>query len=318
MAAGIGQAPPTKLGFVGLGNLGGHLAASLLRAGFELTVCDLDPQRAARLVEEGASWANTAREAAKASDTVLTCLPSPAAVAAVLEGPDGVLSGLRPGGTWIDTSTNDRHELIRLAGLAAEHGVEILEAPVTGGVHLASTGELTVIVGGDTTVFERHRSLLDAVGRHVFHVGPLGSATTLKVITNLLAFVHLVAAGEALMLARASGLELARAFDVIRASSGTSFVLETEGQLILNGSYDIGFTLDLAVKDLKFARELGEELGVPLELEELVERTFVRARTVYGGDTWSTAVVRLLEDAVGKDLRAPGFPARLEGPEPRR
>jgi 3-hydroxyisobutyrate dehydrogenase len=317
-AANEQRATPTKLGFVGLGSLGAHLAASLLRAGFEVTICDLEPPRATRLLEAGAAWAGTPREAAAASDTLLTCLPSPAAVATVLEGPEGVLSSLRPGCTWIDTSTNDRHELVRLAALAAEHGIEVLEAPVTGGVHLASTGELTVIVGGDATVFERHRPVLDAVGGRVFHVGPLGSAMTLKVITNLLAFVHLVAAGEALMLARAAGLDLARAFEVIRASSGSSFVMETEGQLILNGSYDIGFTLDLAVKDLGFACGLGKELGVPLELGELVERTFVRARTVYGGETWSTAVVRLLEDAVGKDLRAPGFPARLGDPEQKR
>ncbi len=300
-----------RLGFVGLGNLGGHLAASLLRAGFELTVCDLDRERAVALLEAGASWSDTPRAAAETSDTVLTCLPSPAAVAAAVEGPDGVLAGVRRGGTWIDASTSDRQETLRLAKLAAERGIAVLEAPVTGGVHLAATGEITVIAGGDRAVFDAHRPVLEAMGRRVFFVGPLGNAGALKVITNLLAFVHLVATGEALMLARRAGLDLAESFEVIRASSGTSFVFETEGQLILNGSYDVGFTLDLALKDLGFASELGRELGVPLELGSLVEQIFARARDVYGGSSWSTAVVRLLEDVVGTDLRAPGFPARL-------
>ena len=150
--------------------------------------------------------------------------------------------------------------------------------------------------------------MFEAIGGRVFHVGPLGSASVLKVITNMLAFIHLVAAGEALMLARRGGLDLAQSYEVIKASSGTSFVHETESQVILNGSYDIGFTLDLACKDLGFAHDLGEELGVPLELATLVEQTFSRAREEYGGDAWSPMVVKLLEDALGTDLRAPGFP----------
>jgi len=222
-----------------------------------------------------------------------------------------VLAGLRRGGTWIDSSTNDAHELVRLAALAAERGIGTLEAPVTGGVHLAATGEITVIVGGDEALYEAHADVFDALGRRVFHVGPLGSASTIKVITNLLAFIHLAAAGEALMLARQAGLDLAQAFEVIRASSGTSFVHETESQVILNGSYDIGFTLDLACKDLGLALDLGREHGVPLELGRLVSALFAQARERYGGSAWSPMVVRLLEDEVGVELRAPGFPARL-------
>jgi len=199
----------------------------------------------------------------------------------------------------------------RLAALASARGIDVLEAPVTGGVHLASSGQITVIVGGDPRVFAAHLPIFEAIGGRVFHVGSLGSASVIKVITNMLAFVHLVAAGEALMLARRGGLDLAQAFEVIKASSGTSFVHETESQVILNGSYDIGFTLDLACKDLRFAHDLGDELGVPLELATLVEQTFIRAREEYGGDAWSPMVVKLLEDIVGTDLRAPGFPSRI-------
>ena len=308
------MSPPSnrRLGFIGLGNLGRPLAANLLAAGFPLTVHDRDAGAATQLVADGATWADTPAAVGAASDTVFTCLPSPRAVADVLTGASGLLEGLGAGGTWIDASTNDRHELEHLATVAAAQGIECLEAPVTGGVHLAASGQITVIVGGDPEVFAAHLPVLEAIGGRVFHVGALGSASVIKVITNMLAFIHLVAAGEALMLARRGGLDLAQSYEVIRASSGTSFVHETESQVILNGSYDIGFTLDLACKDLGFAHDLGDELGVPLELATLVERTFSRARDEYGGDAWSPMVVKLLEDALGTDLRAPGFPERIE------
>ena len=300
-----------RVGFVGVGRLGGHLASSLLRAGFSLVVHDLDRSAAAGLEASGARWAGSCAELARSVDVAITCLPSPSAVAASLEADDGVLSGLASGSTWIDMSTNDRHELLRLAAAAAEHGIATLEAPVTGGVHRAATGQITVIVGGDDGVVAAHMPLFEAMGGRVFHVGPLGRASDLKVITNMLAFIHLVACGEALMLAKRAGVDLAQAHEAIAASSGTSFVHETEGQVILNGSYDIGFTLDLALKDLGLALALGRETGVPLALAELIEETFARARDAFGGEAWSPLVVKLLEDALGEELRAPGFPASL-------
>jgi 3-hydroxyisobutyrate dehydrogenase len=300
-----------KLGFIGVGNLGFHLAASLLRAGFPLAIHDLNRQTAAGLLAAGAEWADSPQDMAATCDSIFTCLPSPAATQAVVGGPDGILAGARPGLTWIEMSTNDRREIIRLAALAAERGVVCLEAPVTGGVHKAASGEITILVGGEKPVFEAHLPALQAMGGRVFHMGPLGSASVIKVITNMLAFIHLVAAGEALMLARRGGLDLAQAFEAIKASSGNSFVHETESQVILNGSYNIGFTMDLACKDLHFAHELGREFGVPLELAGLVEQTFIRARSQYGGGAWSSQVVKLLEDALGTDLRAPGFPEVL-------
>lgn len=301
-----------RLGFIGLGNLGQQMAGRLLAAGFPLTVHDSRRAAAEPLLARGAEWADSPRAVAVASDSVLTCLPSPAAVSEVVcDAERGMLAAMRAGATWIDSSTNDLHELRRLASVADTVGVGCLEAPVTGGVHLAAAGRLTVIVAGKRPVFEHHRPVFEAIGDRIFHVGPLGSASTIKVITNMLAFIHLAATGEALMLARRAGLDLAQAFEVIRASSGNSFVHETEGQLILNGSYDVGFTMDLACKDLGFAHDLAREHRVPLELATLVEQTFIRAREQYGGSAWSTMVVKLLEDALGTDLRAPGFPARL-------
>lgn len=301
-----------RFGFIGLGNLGAHLAANLVRAGFEVTVHDLDEGAATGLIDAGATWASSPRKTAEAADSVITCLPSPAAVTAVLTGEDGVFAGLRAGGTWIEMSTNDIGEVKRLAAVARAKGIACLEAPVTGGVHKAASGEITVLVGGDEALYDAHLPAFRAMGGTVLHMGPLGSASVIKVITNMLAFIHLVAAGEALMLAKRSGLDLAKAFEAVRASSGNSFVHETESQVILNGSYNIGFTMDLACKDLLLARRLGAEFGVPLELAGLVEQTFLRARERYGGSAWSSMVVKLLEDALGADLRAPGFPETLE------
>ena len=300
-----------RYGYVGLGHLGAQLAGSLLREGFPLTVTDLKRDLAARLLARGARWADSPKAVAGASDAVITCLPSPAASEKVLCGPDGILAGLRSGGAWIEMSTLGRDEILRLAAKAAEKGVATLEAPVTGGVHRAAAGEITVLAGGDSALFEAHRPALAAMGGEIFHMGPLGSAAVIKVITNMLAFIHLVAAGEALMLAKRGGLDLGQAFNAIKASSGNSFVHETESQLILNGSYNINFTMDLAVKDLGFALAFGRDFGVPLALADLTMQTFLRARDAYGGDAWSTQVVKLLEDALKTDLRAPGFPAEL-------
>jgi len=289
-----------------------HLSASLLRSGHSVTVTDLDPDSAQGLLAAGAAWADTAMAVAATSDVVFTCLPSPAAVNAVVTGANGVLAGMKAGGTWIDNSTNDRDETLRLAALAAAIGVRTLEAPVTGGVHKAAAGEITVLVGGDEALFEEHHHLLTAIGDPVLYMGPLGSAAVIKVITNMLAFINLVSVGEALMLAKRGGLDLAKSFEAILNSSGNSFVHETEGQVILNGSYNIGFTMDLACKDLGFATQFGREFGVPLDLAGQTEQTFIRARSQYGGGAWSSQVVKLLEDALGTDLRAPGFPEVLQ------
>jgi 3-hydroxyisobutyrate dehydrogenase len=242
----------------------------------------------------------------------VTCLPSVAAITTVVAGENGLLDGFRPGSTWIDMSTNDRHELLRLAGLLAERGVHTLEAPVTGGAHNASSATITVLVGGDEAVFQRFAPVFSAVGGRVFYMGELGQAAVIKVITNMLAFIHIAATAEAYMLAARAGIDLRQAWEVIKASSGNSFIHETESTTILSGSYDIGFSLDLSCKDLGFATQLGRELDVPLDIAATVEQLNIRARAAYGGGAGSPMVARLLEEACGLDLRAPGFPADLD------
>jgi 3-hydroxyisobutyrate dehydrogenase len=298
-----------KYGYIGLGNLGGHIAMSLIKAGFDVIVYDLDTKLGERHLAAGAKWAATPKLLAENVDHVFTCLPSPKVSEIVLSQ---ILEGMKPGSTWIENSTNGRDEIIRFAQLAADKNIRTLEAPVTGGVHLAARGEITVLAAGDKDLYELHHKALEAIGNKLFHMGAIGSAAVIKVITNMLAFIHLVADAEALMLAKRGGLDLAQAWKAITASSGTSFVHETEGQLILNGSYDIAFTMDLALKDLGFAMNFGKEFGVPLDLASMTNQTFVKGKAAYGGSAQSTQIAKLLEDALGTDLRAEGFPARLK------
>ena len=300
-----------RYGFIGLGSLGRHLAANLARGGFDLGVYDLERSAADLPLAAGATWAASIAELAAGCDALITCLPSPQASIAVM---NLALPGLRPGSTWIEMSTNDFAEIEALAARAAQSGVQSLTCPVTGGVHRAEAGAITVLAGGERAAFERHLPALQAMGGQVIYLGGFEQAAVTKVVTNMLAFVHLIAAGEALMLCAKAGVELGAAFAAIAASSGNSFVHETESKVILNGSYDIGFTMDLACKDAGFAVAFGRRFGVPLRLAGVMEQTFIEGRAKYGGAAQSSMIVKLLEDAVGKPLRAPGFPAKL-GPE---
>jgi 3-hydroxyisobutyrate dehydrogenase len=296
-------------GYIGLGNLGAACAGCLLKAGFKVTVTDLKKDLAEPLIAAGAIWADSAEEVAASVDHVITCLPSPAVTEKVLAL---ILPKMKKGATWIEMSTLGREDVLAFAKVAEAQGIRMLELPVTGGVHLAYRGEITMLPGGDKEVVDLHWKAFEAMGNRVFHMGPLGSSSIIKVITNMLAFIHLKACGEALMLAKRGGLDLSQAWHAIAASSGNSFVHETEGALILNGSYDIAFNIDLALKDLGFALGFGKEFGVPLELASMTNQTYIAAKAAYGGEAQSPMIAKLLEDLLDTDLRAPGFPARLE------
>jgi 3-hydroxyisobutyrate dehydrogenase len=295
-------------GFIGLGNLGSKLAARLAENGFAVTGFDTNTGFRESLEHAGVKFARSPQELAAAVDHVITCLPSPDASSAVL---DQILGVMGPEASVIEMSTIGRDDAIRFAAVAERAGVGFLELPVTGGVHLAAVGELTLLAGGPASLMAVHQPALNVMGNEVIHMGPVGSASLIKVITNMLALVHLQVCGEALMLASRGGLDLATSWQAIAASSGNSFVHETEGQLILNGSYDIGFTIDLALKDLGFAQQFAAELGVPLELAAATFARFQDARDAYGGESQSPKIVKLLEDALDTPLRAPGFPAAL-------
>jgi len=300
-----------KVGFIGLGNVGGKLAGSLQRNGYQLVVRDLDKAAARQFLDAGADWADSPGELAAAADVIITCLPSPAAVSSVMEAADGVISGLGPGKIWLEMSTTDETEVRRIGALVAATGADPVDCPVSGGCHRAATGNISIFAGCDRNVFEKVMPVLSVLGRQILHVGPLGAASILKVVTNYLASVHLVALGEALTTAKMAGMDLNTTYEAIRISSGNSFVHETESQVILNGSYNINFTMDLVVKDMSLFQAIADRHHIPLEVSPLILDTFKRGQDAYGSRFWSSGIVRRLEEACDVELRAPGFPEEL-------
>ena len=306
----------TRVGFIGLGNVGGKLAGSLLRNGVDLFVRDLDLAAAQPFLDEGAHWGESPRVMAENCDMVITCLPSPAASAAVMEADDGILAGLSKGKIWAEMSTTDEAEVTRLGAMVAAIGAAAVDCPVSGGCHRAATGNIAILAGCDRTVFDRILPVLTVLGRRVLHTGPLGTASKLKVMTNYLATANLVTLCEALVTCKASGLDLNTTYEAIRISSGNSFVHETESQVILNGSRDINFTMDLVIKDISLFQELADRAGVPLEVSPKLIEIFEDGAARFGPREWSPNIIRRLEEATGLDVRAPGFPDEMLDDEP--
>lgn len=305
-----------RIGFVGLGNVGGKLVGSLLRNGFDLAVRDLDRETARALLDGGARWSDSPKALAADSDMVITCLPNPAASAAVLEAEDGVLAGMRPGTLWAEMSTTDSVEVQRLGAKVSAVGGEPIDCPVSGGCHRAATGNISIFAGCERPTFDRALPVLTVLGRRVLHTGGLGTASVLKVMTNYLATANLVSLCEALVTSRAAGMDLNTTFEAIRISSGNSFVHETESQVILNGSRDINFTMDLVLKDIGLFQALADKAEVPLQLSPLLIDIFRDGMARFGEREWSPNIIRRLEEATGLDIRAPGFPAEIVDDEP--
>ncbi len=304
------------VGFIGLGNVGGKLAGSLLRNGFDLTVRDLDAQAAQPFLDAGARWGESPAQMASEVDVLITCLPSPAASAAVLEAADGALQGFGAGKVWAEMSTTDEAEVLRLGERVRETGAEALDCPVSGGCHRAATGNIAIFAGGERDAFERMLPLLTAMGRRVLHTGALGSASVLKVVTNYLATANLVSLCEALVTAKVAGMDLNTTYEAIRISSGNSFVHETESQVILNGSRDINFTMDLVCKDIGLFAEVARRKKLELELAPLLVRIFEDGQRRYGPRELSPNIIKRLEEAAGVEILAPGFPPAMVDDEP--
>ncbi len=305
-----------KVGFIGLGNVGAKLAGSLLRNEVDLVVRDLNVEAAQNLLDNGANWADSPKEMAEKCDLVITCLPSPTICAEVMEAPEGVIAGLSPGKIWLEMSTTDESEVRRLGDLVKNVGAFPLDGPVSGGCHRAASGNIAILVGGDRETFERALPILCIMGREILHTGELGSASVLKVMTNYLATANLVSLCEALTTTAKAGLDLNVVYEAIRMSSGNSFVHETESQVILNGSRDINFTMDLVSKDIGIFDKIAQDLEVPLELSPLLVEIFKDGEQRYGSREWSPNIIRRLEDATGIQVLAPGFPEEMIDDEP--
>lgn len=297
-----------KLGFIGLGSIGNPMAANLVRAGHHLTVHDLARERAQNLLARGARWAASPRATAEAAEVLFTSLPGPAQIRDVIEGEDGALAGLARGSLWIDMSTTDLEQTRRLAAILTERGVAAIEAPVTGGVANAYAGKLSIFVGGAPEAYARAKPLLDALGDKVMHLGPIGSASVAKLITNLMCFVHEIALGEGLVLGTRLGLDPIQLWEAIKVSYADSFVARVDGPDIFDGNYGANFSIALACKDIGLSLGLAREAGLKLEAAELIERLYNAARARYGEAAGCLSAVRDIEARSGVSL-----PRKLAG-----
>ena len=300
-----------KIGFIGLGNVGGKLAGSLLRNNFDLTVRDLDESLTNSLKDLGAKVAKSPKELAEQTDLIITSLPSPEVSAEVMEADHGILNGLSENKIWLEMSTTDKNEVKRLGEKVIAKKAIPMDGPVSGGCHRAATGNIAIFVGGERKAFEKILPALTVMGRKILHTGELGTASILKVITNYLASVNLVALGEAWTVAKKSNLEMAKTYKGIAISSGNSFVHETESQVILNGSYNINFTMDLVLKDTSLFDNLAKKLNAPLEISPQIVEIFKDGQKKYGSRAWSSMIVKRMEDLNNINFRANGFPDEL-------
>ena len=307
-----------NIGFIGLGNVGSKLANHILQADYNLFIYDINKNTSNALVNKGAIWKNSVKGIIDNASLIITCLPSPQAVTEVVVGKSGMIEYINNKHLWIEMSTTDEKEVIRLSKLIESKGANVLEAPVTGGQHKAESGNISVLTAGKRENFIRAFPILSEIGFQVLYCGKLGNASTLKVVTNYLASINLLSIGEALMVCKKYGIDLKKAYQGIKISSGNSFVHETESQVILNGSYDVGFTMDLVCKDVGLFDQLTNNLNIPAEISPLMVKIFNQGRKKYGDRALSTSIVKLLEEKCNTDLRTEGFPSQLLDKEPRK
>jgi len=305
-----------KVGFIGLGNAGGKLAGSLLRNGFDLTVRDLNKDLVNEFVKRGAHSGISPKEMAEDCNVMITCLPSPKICSEVMESKDGVLAGLSKGKIWLEMSTTDEAEIRRIGALVEVVGALPIDCPVSGGCHRADTGNISIFAGCTREAFELVLPILTTMGRRVLHTGDLGTASKLKVMTNYLATVNLTSLAEALTTMKALGMDMNVTYEAIKASSGNSFVHETESQVILNGSRDISFTMDLVSKDVGIFNELAKRKGLDLEIAPLIVDIFKDGEKRYGSRELSPNIIKRLEEKIGIEVLGEGFPPEILDDEP--
>jgi 3-hydroxyisobutyrate dehydrogenase len=302
----VAEVDRPTVGFIGLGRMGSGMTRNLQRSGYALVVHDIRKESAEELVAGGATWADTPAEVAALSELVITMLPTPRHVSDVLHSPQGILAGIRDGGTWIDMSTSVPEVADRVRAEHAERGLHILDAPVSGMSVGAATGMLQIFVGGDPADVAGVRPVLEAMGdpERILHVGSHGAGYAVKLMINQLWFSHLVATAEVLAIGFKAGVDLSVLRDSLVASPANSTFVERDVLSILNhGDYDEGFAIALACKDLGLSVDLARAVGVPAELSALVEQIYRRARASYGDRAGQMTPVKLYEDLLGHDLR---------------
>ena len=293
-----------KVGFIGLGHMGKHMAAAVLRAGYELTIHDIRPEAAEDPLLAGARWADTPRATAAASDVLITSLPGPEQVDAVVLGPDGVLSGLRPGTFYIDMSTSTPGEMRKIADAAAGRSVQTVDAPVAGGMRGARNATLTIMAGGTEEAYQACLPVLRAMGEKIFLVGGVGAGHVAKLVNNMMTIINGLTAMEAMVVGAKAGLDVERLLEVVEAGTGSSFSLNVLRYVIFRGNFDPAkFALSLAAKDLRIAVEYAEELGVQMSVVPHAAEALAEAMQRGLGDRDWSSYITLIEESAGVEVR---------------
>ncbi|MGH2887381.1 MAG: NAD(P)-dependent oxidoreductase [Solirubrobacteraceae bacterium] len=298
-----------RVGFIGLGSMGGPMCGHLAAAGHEVVAFDLSEVALGRLVEAGARAAGSVGDCARGAQVLITMLPAPPHVEQVLLGEGGAIAALERGAVAIDMSTSSTAVGARVVSAASARGVDVLDAPVAGQSIGARTGTLAIYVGGSEAVFARALPLFEAMGdpERIFHLGPNGAGYTVKLLLNLLWFIESVAVGEVLSVGVRAGVSLDRLHAALVGSPANSVFLERDVRMVLDdGDYDEAFPMRLVTKDLGLAVDLARDVGMPVELTALVEQIHRRARAQYGDDAGEISAVRLYEDLAGVRLRLEG------------
>ena len=301
---------PAKIGFIGLGNMGQPMAARLLEAGFALTVLDADEKAQQAFVGQyGGTLASSLSELGANCNVVITMLPDGHAVRRVVlgeeeDGHDRLFGSMRQGSILIDMSSSSPTGTQALGKILAQHGLFMLDAPVSGGVLRAENGTLAIMVGGDTAVLKRCRPLFEAMGKRLFETGALGSGHAMKALNNLVSAAGLIAAAEALLIGHRFGLEPTVMIDILNASTGCNNSTENKfKQFILSRTFDSGFSLDLMVKDLTTAVDLARETKTPAVFSAACRELWAAALSKLENEADHTAVVRWFEEMAEIELR---------------
>ena len=297
-----------KIGFIGLGNVGSKLANNLIDIKNKLFIFDKDKKKFSNFKNKKIHKCRNINEIVENCTIIITCLPSPKSVNIVIKK---ILPKVKKNDLWIEMSTTDKNEMIKLSRLFIKKGGMVLEAPITGGEHRAKSGNISIFTAGDRKCFYRAFPILSKMGHKILYCGSIGNASILKIITNYLASLHLIGIGEALAVSKKNKIDLGLTHKAIKISSGNSFVNETETKVILGGSYDVGFTMDLVNKDIRLFNKLATQYKIPVDLGKILNKKFNIGIKKFGKRSFSTSIVKLIEKECKIKMRAKNFPIKL-------
>ena len=296
-----------KVGFIGVGFMGKHMARHIIEGGHELTIYDISETAAKDLVDLGAKWANSPSIVATNSEVIFTSLPTPQDVQQVVIGEGGLLDGAIEGTTFFDLSTTDPETITRISESTSQKGVTLLDAPVSGGTTGAEEGTLCVMVGGDKSKYDKYKSVLDLIGTQVVYCGNLGAGAVCKIVNNLIGMTLGVVLSEAFSLGVKAGVDPMTLYNAVSMSSGETRQMHTFPTGLFEGNFEPGFKLDLGSKDVGLATNLGRSLRVPMEVSNLVHQKYVEAQNKGWGGQSTTAIAKLQEERAGVEIRSLGL-----------